>query len=128
MLFYEQLQYHLESRTFKKDQEMIKYGQECKEIIFIVDGLIEIEVHNSKGECCVLDILKQGDVIGQYAILTKTGYKFDANALTDGKIFTLSEAFLLKNKEKIEGLSQALQFANELVSEDGVPIQDYRIH
>lgn len=32
--------------------------------MFVVEGQIEIEVHNSKGECCVLDILKQGDVIG----------------------------------------------------------------
>ena len=29
---------------------------------------------------------------------------------------------------KIEGLHQAINFANELIIEDGVPIQDYRIH
>ena len=90
--------------------------------MFVVDGEIEIEVHNSKGECCVLDILKQGDVIGQYSILKDTGYKFDANALNSGKVFVLSNDFLLANIHKIEGLSNALTFANELVKEEGVPI------
>ena len=32
------------------------------------------------------------------------------------------------NIHKIDGLSNALTFANELVKEEGVPIQDYRIH
>ena len=101
--------------------------------MFVVEGEIEIEVHNSKGECCVLDVLKQGDVIGQYSILKDTGYKFDANAFTNVKVFVLTKEFLLNHHhkagvsattaiEEIEGLSHAMTFANELVLEEGVPI------
>lgn len=90
--------------------------------MFVVQGDIEVEVHNSKGECCTLDILKQGDIMGQYSILTETGFRFEANVLTDGYMFVLSKDFLLNQQHKIEGLSYAMIFANELVVEDGVPI------
>ena len=62
--------------------------------MFVVEGQIEIEVHDSKDQCCTLDILQQGDTIGQYSILSNAGFKFDANALTDVKLFILTKKFL----------------------------------
>ena len=43
--------------------------QKCDKIYLIVDGQVEIEIQNSAGEICQLEILRKGDIIGMYSIL-----------------------------------------------------------
>lgn len=127
-MFYEEIQYHMEEKTYAQGEEIIYLKQKCSEITFIIEGDIDIEIHNQDGESCQLDVLKKGDVIGQYSILQERGFLFSATALEKVRTFTLSKQFFLEYQNKIEGLCNALTFANDLVVEDGVPIQDYRIH
>lgn len=77
---------------------------------------------NTKGENCTLDTLQQGDIIGQYSILSDSTFKFNATATKPSAAFVLKKEFLKDHQHKIDGLAQAMIFANELVLEDGVPI------
>ena len=97
-------------------------GELCSKIIFLAYGKIKIQVTNMALEICDLDILQRGDIIGQYAFLMKSGFNFEAIALTDCKVFYLERSILEKFQSKIKGLSQALTFGVDLINEYGVPI------
>ena len=44
--------------------EIIKSNTKATKIYFVVEGQVEILIHNMKNECCQLDILNQGDNMG----------------------------------------------------------------
>jgi hypothetical protein len=43
-------------------------------------------------------------------------------------VLTLNHSLLTDEESNINGLREAIMFGHELVSEDGIPIQDYKIH
>ena len=43
-------------------------------------------------------------------------------------MLTLNHSLLTDEESNINGLREAIMFGHELVSEDGIPIQDYKIH
>ena len=45
-------------------KEIIKVGDPCSSILFIVNGLIDIEIVDTNLSKHLLDTLKQGDTIG----------------------------------------------------------------
>ena len=49
-------------------------------------------------------------------------------ALTNVIILTLSHSLLTNEDSEINGLKDCIIFGNELINEDGIPIQDYNIH
>ena len=57
------MQLHMVEENYLKDVEIISAGDVCENIIFVVSGKIEIEVHGET-TCEVIDTLKMGDVIG----------------------------------------------------------------
>lgn len=57
----------MKERQFAAGEEIIHLNQKCKEITWIIEGEVDIEIHNNNhqgGEKVSLDILKKGDVIG----------------------------------------------------------------
>ena len=58
----------MEEENYLPDIEIISQGDVCDSILFIASGKIEIEIHED-GKCKIVDILKQGDIIGSKSIL-----------------------------------------------------------
>ena len=56
----------MKEKQFAAGEEIIHLNQKCKEITWIIEGDVDIEIQNSSqgGEKVSLDILKKGDVIG----------------------------------------------------------------
>ena len=68
-------------------------------------------------------MLQQGDLIGQYSCLDSKTFNFEAYVISkEATVFELERRFFDTFQHKIEGLQHAVQFANELILEDGVPI------
>lgn len=45
-MFYEEIQYHMEEKTYAQGEEIIYLNQKCTDITFIIEGDIDIEIHN----------------------------------------------------------------------------------
>ena len=86
---------------FDQCQNIVRSNSECSKIYFVASGAVEVIIHNSKNECCQLDVLRQGDVFGSYSILSNSLFKYDANALSKTKIYIIEKQFLLDNLNKI---------------------------
>jgi len=56
----------------------LEAGRKCHELIFIVNGKVDIIVEDKFGEKSVLETLYQGSNIGQYAVLSKLPLFFSA--------------------------------------------------
>ena len=44
-------------------------GEKCNNLIFIVNGVVDLEVFDKEGNSRLLAQLCQGDLIGQYSVL-----------------------------------------------------------
>ena len=112
---------------FDPGVDILTAGQECKEIIFIVKGKVELIVFNEDKSEHVLETLKQGDIIGSYSVLFNEKVFFTARTTTFVKILVLPQEFFRKNKDIIEGLEEAIMYAENKVDNLGVPFCDFII-
>ena len=66
----ERLQYHMVEEEYDRGDVIVANGDQCDKIIFILEGKVEIEIHNDDDEeCIVIDTLRRGDIIGQYSFI-----------------------------------------------------------
>jgi len=52
---------------------------------------------------------------------------FTVKALSNVRILTLTQEFFIQNKETIEGIEEAIEYAEEIADEFGVPICDFKV-
>lgn len=60
--------------------------------------------------------------------MSAANVNFSATSITKAKVLTLKHELITDEETNINGLREAIMFGHELVSEDGIPIQDYKIH
>lgn len=48
-IFYKQVQFHMEESIYQKGSEIIASGDKCGSLVFIVNGLVDIEVYDEQG-------------------------------------------------------------------------------
>jgi CRP-like cAMP-binding protein len=67
-------------------------------------------------------MLEKGDSIGMYSILQKSEYCFNALAVSKVTLLVLDRTVIFEKDHKIDELKEAVNFGNELIKENGVPI------
>lgn len=122
------LQFHMKEKTFQKDFELITTGDTCNEILFVLEGKVEIEIHKDGGDCWELGILRHGDVIGTNSILYQSIYYFNAIAVKDVRVYSLDADFFEDFKHKINFLNDTMENARDDIDESEIFIKDYIIH
>lgn len=65
--------------------------------MFVVQGKLELEIRDEMtGDRFSLDILQQGDIIGQYHVLYEERFLFMARAVTQVRLLHLPASFFLE--------------------------------
>ena len=54
----------MKEEIYEHGEIIIEPKVDYKKIFFIASGQVEIVIHNHKYQCCLLDVLKQGDHLG----------------------------------------------------------------
>jgi len=71
--------------------------------------------------------LQQGDSFGQYSVLFNEEFSFSVKSKTKVRLLKLSQDFFIDSKEAINGLNSAIEYAEDLVEEFGIPICDFKL-
>lgn len=112
--FLTSIQFYMEDQIYQNDQIILDMGEECKDIYFVVNGAVDLEVISATGDKEVLETLEQGDVIGQFSVFFFTKFVFKIVAKTTTvRILKLSNSFFQKygDAEQIPKLKDAMQIA-----------------
>ena len=72
--------------------------------------------------------LQQGDSFGQYSVLFNEEFSFSVKSKTKVRLLKLSQDFFIDSKEAISGLDMAIEYAEDLVEEFGIPICDFKVY
>ena len=126
--FFDEIQYYLNEEYVEAGTEIVSSGEHCSSLIFLVQGQIELVIYDENGNESTLELLNQGDVIGQYSVLFDEEIMFSVFAKTNVRILTLSQEFFRSNLELIDGLEEAILEAEDIVDVFGIPICDYRVY
>lgn len=128
----------MEEHIYQAGSEIIASGDKCLNIYFIVNGIVDLEVFDSKGNSQLLGQLCQGDLIGQYSALFSEDLSFSVISKTQVRMLTLPERFFSsfsnqmqfmgEDETVIDGLDEALDRAQEHVDQFGVPICDFKVY
>ena len=116
--FYHEVQFYLKESVYPPENDIIQVGDKCNSIIFIVNGLVDIEVVDADQNKLLLETLKQGDSIGQYSVLFGKEFEFNVTAKTHVRILTLNENFFFDfshaadySDKALDGFCQAIEAA-----------------
>lgn len=78
-------------RKFKKGQVIFFEGDVSDKIYIINEGKIKTFKHTRDGKEQILYIIGEGDFIGDLSLLKKSAFQYNAEALEDVKVCTLSK-------------------------------------
>ena len=120
------MQFHLRDEYFEKGTEIISEGEQCKSMMFVVSGKVEILGLDKKGEESHICFLQQGDVIGQYSYLFDEQFNFTVRCSTKVRVLSLSQEILIKNQSTIDGIGKVIKRAENIANQTGVPICDFK--
>ncbi|MGG7177234.1 Crp/Fnr family transcriptional regulator [Clostridium paraputrificum] len=119
------------SKEYSKGDLIFREGSNGKTLYFINEGKIKLYKYTKYGKEQILHILSDGDFFGELNLLKDSSYKFNAMALSDCKICSLSKdelkSIIMKNPEigiKIleilaERLSDTESLVQNIASNDG---------
>ena len=121
--------------VYQPGSEILQMGEKCNFMMFIVNGVVELQVLNEEGQLHTLELLGQGDMIGQYSVLFNNDIMFSVIAKTNVRILMLDRNFFIKfgvygkngDLDDIEGLEDSITSAQQHIDKYGVPICDYKI-
>lgn len=99
--FYKEIQFHMEEHIYQAGSEILASGEKCLNIYFIVNGIVDLEVFDSKGNAQPLGQLVQGDLIGQYSALFSEDLSFSVISKTQVRMLTLPERFFSSFSDKM---------------------------
>lgn len=132
--FYKNIQFYMKEVNFQAGQEIASIGKTCQNLIFIVNGLVELEVYDPVGEAISLAKLGQGSLIGQYSVLFKEDLGFSIICRTAVRVLIIPESFFhdlvssSKQHNRIKGLDDALDRAQSHVDLYGIPVCDFKVY
>ena len=94
-MFSKELQFHMvEQQVHSPGSEIIKIGENCNSILFIVNGLVDIKFIDASQNLINVDTLKQGDSMGQYSVINGNEFEFVAIARTNVRVLSISSELL----------------------------------
>ena len=115
----------IEEVTFKKGDVLFQEGESGFFFYIIQEGEVEVYRASARGVNKRLDVLKPGQALGEFALVSQKPRSATARALTDGMAFRVSE----ENYQKLladlpgwafailSGLIERLRRTNEAISE-----------
>ena len=77
-------------KNFKKNEIIFLEGGEAKTLYFINEGRIKLYKYTRDGKEQIMHILSEGDFFGELNLLKESKYGFNAKAIEDCKICTLT--------------------------------------
>lgn len=106
--------------SIKKGQILIEEGSQCRSIYLIRSGSVKLHRYDLDGKEFILDILTDGDSVGEDLFLTQAPYPYEAVAMSDCGVCEITssqfEGVLAKEPQAamnlIASLSGKLQRAN----------------
>lgn len=81
---------------YQPGSEILQMGEKCDFMVFIVNGLAELQVVDPDGVVHILEELKQGDVVGQYSALFDMQLMFNMIAKSNVRVLTLDQKFFVQ--------------------------------
>lgn len=120
--FFKQIHFFMEEKTFHNGAEipMSNSDEGSLELIFIVNGLVEIYIEEEEedGKALTLAKLEQGGMIGQYSVLFGEELAFKAKCKSVVRVLTIPKEFFQifmpqknskHNQDCIKGLDKAIE-------------------
>lgn len=124
----------MEESVFQPGSEILQVGDECKAVMFIVNGTVDVEIADADNNLYKLDTLKQGDTIGQYSVLFGQEFEFKLTAQTHVRLLKLTDHFFCHFshqsdccEQSISGFSQAIDRAQTYIDEFNIPFCDFNL-
>lgn len=120
----------VERKSFKKGDPIFFEGDLSDRLIIINKGKIKVFKYTKEGKEQILYILSEGDFIGELSLIKKEQFEFNATALEDTKICTITKqhfdsimkkhpAIMLKIMEKLHDRVLRLErLVQQLVTKD----------
>mmetsp|Transcript_26747 Transcript_26747/g.40811 ORF Transcript_26747/g.40811 Transcript_26747/m.40811 type:complete len:129 (+) Transcript_26747:524-910(+) len=91
--FLDQVHYHMEEEFIEKGADVVCAGEACSSIIFLVHGVLELLIFDNDGNEFVLDVLKPGDIVGQYSVIFSESFLFTVRTKSNARILHLRNSF-----------------------------------
>ncbi|CDM69463.1 cAMP-binding protein [Clostridium bornimense] len=105
-------------KKFNKNDIVFLEGEKAKTLYFLNVGKIKIYKYTKDGKEQILHILSEGDFFGELNLLKESKYRFNAKAIEESKICTLSkENFKEILLDKPEIAIKILEIMGERLSE-----------
>ena len=124
----------MEQTIYNPGAEIIKVGDHCHHILFVVNGLVDVQIVDGNQNKTTIDTLKQGDLIGQYSVINGDEFEFAVQARTNVRVLYLTREFInyftnedLVGDRQIEGFMKAISRARTTIQKFGVPICDFKV-
>lgn len=118
----------IEKVSFKKNDILFKEGDTGFFFYVIQEGEVEVYRHSSRGVDKRLDVLKSGQALGEFALVSQRARSASARAITDGYAYKISEENYQKLLTELpgwavailDGLIERLRRTNEALSEQSI--------
>lgn len=81
----------IEHKSYEKGNMIFTEGSDANTLFFINTGKIKLFKYNKDGKEQILHILTDGDFFGELDLIKSSKYKFNAKAMDDAKICTLTK-------------------------------------
>ncbi len=95
-------------KEFKRGESIIRAEDETKEIMFVVDGSVDVKRTSSDGKEVIVTRLTVGEFFGEIAFLTQSLRSADVVAVDDCMVLALDSAAFDKLLSSNQGFTRAL--------------------
>ena len=120
----EEMVYTLKQEQFENGNVIFREGEQCKGIIFVMEGNIELS-HSESGQSIVLDNLLAGSYLFAYTCLTEEKTSITGIARGKTTILVLPYQTLEATRRVSEEFNEALEAIEDYITYNGVPRCDY---
>ena len=80
----------MQEKIYQRGNFIVEAGKTCDELMFVVNGSVEIQVQDRYADYHVVEKLYQGSLIGQYAVHSDKPIFISAKAASAVRLLTLS--------------------------------------
>lgn len=122
----EDLHYKLTLENFEKGSKIFHRGSDCQQILFVVNGELELYVDQNNVEY-TLDVLGMGSVVGSYSIINQSQFQYHGKAKTNLSVLILKRDDLLEAAEDYADLTESIEKATQFILDNEVPLCDYNM-
>jgi len=122
----EEILYSLKQDHYDAEKYLVRAGDACHSIIFIVEGQIELVAKLQDGDG-VMDRFNAGAVMFMHGLLSNEVHAYSAKAVTTVKVLTLSKWTLTDLRKMSQALDDKLAEVEEYCNIFKVPAMDFRL-